>query len=86
MPYDRLDSKIKMRVNKSVNRFVNVKNLTEYVYKTYPTYMIKDEINILIDVRKNAFSMNFTYTKNKLISYLDDSHINYLSMPELGIE
>lgn len=48
--------------------------------------LLKNEINLLIDVRKNPFSMNFSFTKNKLMNYLEKTGIEYLHTPELGIE
>lgn len=48
--------------------------------------LVKKEINLLIDVRKNAFSMNFSFTKNKLMNYLEKTGIEYLHLPELGVE
>lgn len=48
--------------------------------------LLKNEINLLVDVRKNAFSMSFSFTKNKLINYLEKTGIEYLHTPELGIE
>jgi len=48
--------------------------------------LIKNEINLLIDVRKNPFSMNFSFTKNKLKNYLEKTGIDYIHIPELGID
>jgi len=48
--------------------------------------LLKNEINLLIDVRKNAFSMSFSFTKNKLMNYLEKTGIEYLHTPVLGIE
>jgi uncharacterized protein (DUF488 family) len=48
--------------------------------------LLKNEINLLIDVRKNPFSMNFSFTKNKLMNYLSKTGIEYLHTPELGVE
>jgi uncharacterized protein (DUF488 family) len=48
--------------------------------------LLKNEINLLIDVRKNPFSMNFSFTKNKLMNYLKKTGIEYLHTPDLGIE
>jgi len=48
--------------------------------------LIKNYIDILIDVRKNPFSMKFDFTKNSLKNYLENSEIRYLHIPELGIE
>jgi len=48
--------------------------------------LIQNDIGILIDVRKNPFSMNFNFTKKKLTNFLNKSDIQYLHIPELGIE
>lgn len=48
--------------------------------------LIKNEIDLLIDVRKNPFSMNFSFTKDKLKKYLEKIGIDYIHIPELGIE
>jgi len=48
--------------------------------------LIKNKVNMLIDVRKNPFSMNFSYVKAALKKYLDSVGIEYLHIPELGIE
>lgn len=48
--------------------------------------LIKNEINLLIDVRKNPFSMNFSFTKNKLKNYLEKTGVDYIHIPELGID
>lgn len=48
--------------------------------------LIKNEINLLIDVRKNPFSMNFSFTKGKLSNYLEKTDIEYIHIPELGID
>lgn len=47
--------------------------------------LIKNEIDLLIDVRKNPFSMNFSFTKDKLKNYLGKTGIEYIHIPELGI-
>lgn len=48
--------------------------------------LIQNSIDILIDVRKNPFSMKFSFTKNRLKNYLENSEIQYIHIPELGIE
>ncbi|MBC2693886.1 MAG: DUF488 family protein [Desulfobacteraceae bacterium] len=48
--------------------------------------LIKNEIDLIIDVRKNPFSMNFSFTKNKLQNYLEKIGMQYIHIPELGIE
>ncbi|MDO8537404.1 MAG: DUF488 family protein [archaeon] len=48
--------------------------------------LIQNNISLLIDVRKNAFSMKKNFSKNHLIKCLKNSGINYLHFPELGID
>ncbi len=47
--------------------------------------LLEKGIDILVDVRYNPFSMNFSFTKNKLRKYLESVGIEYLHIPELGI-
>ena len=48
--------------------------------------LIQNAIDLLVDVRKNPFSMKFDFTKNNLKNDLENSEIRYLHIPELGIE
>jgi len=48
--------------------------------------LIQNQIDLLIDVRKNPFSMNFSFTRSKLETYLGKVDIRYTHIPELGIE
>jgi uncharacterized protein (DUF488 family) len=48
--------------------------------------LIQNTIDIVVDVRANPFSMNFSFTKTKLTNYLKKAGIEYLHIPELGIK
>ena len=48
--------------------------------------LIQNQIDILIDVRKNPFSMNFSFIRSKLENYLRKVDIQYVHIPELGID
>ncbi len=48
--------------------------------------LIENKVDVVIDVRKNPFSMNFCFTKSNLVKFLDSVKIKYLHIPELGIE
>lgn len=48
--------------------------------------LIENKIDILIDIRNNPFSMNFSFTQKKLREYLEKSGIKYMHIPELGIK
>lgn len=47
--------------------------------------LIKNKIDILIDVRRNPYSLKFGFKKNLLKNYLEKLEIEYIHMPELGI-
>ncbi len=48
--------------------------------------LVSNQIELLIDIRRNPFSMNFIYIKDALMKELKDVGIDYLHIPELGIE
>lgn len=48
--------------------------------------LISNHITVLIDVRKNAFSRKYGYSKEALSRNLQNIGINYMHIPELGIE
>ncbi|MBI2136586.1 DUF488 family protein [Candidatus Woesearchaeota archaeon] len=48
--------------------------------------LVGNKIELLIDVRRNPFSMNFAYIKDALQKKLKNLGIDYLHIPELGIE
>ena len=51
----------------------------------YLRRLIKENIDILIDVRQNPRSMKFDFNHNKLYDYLNKVSIQYIGIPELGI-
>ena len=55
-------------------------HIDEYLNK-----LIKNNIKLLCDVRKNALSMKYGFSKNQLITALNKLNIKYLHMPVLGI-
>jgi uncharacterized protein (DUF488 family) len=52
----------------------------------YLNQLIKNNIKLLLDVRKNPFSMKFGFSKNQLSNYCENIGIKYLHLPEAGIE
>ncbi len=56
------------------------KTLDEFLYT-----LIKNKINTLVDVRKNAFSRKYGFSKGTLKRNLEKLNIEYIHMPELGI-
>lgn len=51
----------------------------------YLNRLIKNDIKVLVDVRKNALSMKFGFSKNQLNNYCNSLGIEYLHIPEVGI-
>ena len=52
----------------------------------YLNRLIKNDIKILVDVRRNALSMKFGFSKNQLKDYCDKLGIEYMHIPEVGIQ
>jgi len=48
--------------------------------------LIKNSIEVLVDVRSNPFSMNLSFIQKKLSEYLQKVGIKYEHIPELGID
>jgi len=47
--------------------------------------LVINKIDVVVDVRKNAYSMKFGFQLNKLKNYLEKIEVDYIHMPELGI-
>ena len=54
--------------------------------EAYLRKLMDQRVNLLCDVRKNALSMKFGFSKNQLRSALNAVGIDYKHIPELGIE
>ncbi|MFN0030969.1 MAG: DUF488 family protein [Flavobacteriales bacterium] len=54
--------------------------------EAYLNKLVKNDIKVLVDVRRNPLSMKFGFSKTSLINYCNSLHIEYLHIPELGIE
>ncbi len=55
-------------------------SLEEYLVR-----LIKNDVNVLVDVRRNAMSMKYGFSKNQLIKYCDSVGIGYVHIPDVGI-
>jgi len=53
---------------------------------TYINKLIANHIQTLVDVRKNAYSNKFGFSKKEFVYCLEKSDIKYIHIPELGIE
>lgn len=56
------------------------KSIDAFLYE-----LILNKVNLLIDVRKNAYSMKFGFNNSKLKNYSEKLGIDYLHVPDLGI-
>ncbi len=48
--------------------------------------LIQNQIRLVADLRFNPFSMNAVFTKSRLLDYLKKAGIDYIHIPELGID
>ena len=53
---------------------------------TYINKLLQNHIGTLVDVRKNAYSNKFGFSKKEFMYCLEKSSIKYIHIPELGIE
>ena len=54
--------------------------------ENYLNKLVRNNIKLLIDVRKNPLSMKFGFSKTLLKRYCDNLGIDYLHVPEVGID
>jgi uncharacterized protein (DUF488 family) len=52
----------------------------------YLNRLIKNDVKILVDVRNNALSMKFGFSKTQLKKFCASLNIEYLHIPEVGIQ
>ena len=55
-------------------------------FDEYLNKLIKNNVRVLCDVRKNALSMKYGFSKNQLKNAAEKLDIKYIHIPELGIE
>ena len=53
---------------------------------TYINKLLQNHIKTLVDVRKNAYSNKFGFSKKEFMYCLERSGVKYIHIPELGIE
>ena len=53
---------------------------------TYLNKLIKNNVRLLCDIRRNPISMKYGFSKKQLKSYCEELDIKYIHIPELGIE
>ena len=75
--------KEKMRSCKSSIYTIGYESIT---LETYINKLIKNDIKLLCDVRKNPFSRKFGFSHKALSNILFKLNIEYVHIPQLGIE
>ena len=55
-------------------------------FEQYLNELIQEDIKVLVDVRKNAHSMKYGFSKKTLQSAVENLGIEYIHIPNLGIE
>lgn len=53
--------------------------------ENYLNKLVKNDVKLLVDVRKNSLSMKFGFSKSLLTKYCESIGINYIHIPEVGI-
>ena len=51
----------------------------------YLNRLIRNDVRVLVDVRRNPLSMKYGFSKSQLMRYCDSLDIEYLHLPEVGI-
>jgi hypothetical protein len=54
--------------------------------ETYLNKLIINDVKLLVDVRKNSFSMKYGFSKSQLLNACEGIGIKYMHLPQLGIE
>jgi uncharacterized protein (DUF488 family) len=74
------------------SRRYNAENITLFTIgyegislEAYLNKLVKNGVQMLIDVRNNALSMKFGFSKNQLKRYCESLNISYIHIPEVGI-
>lgn len=52
----------------------------------YLNRLLKNDVKVLVDVRRNPLSMKFGFSKNQLKNYCNSLGIEYQHIPEVGIQ
>jgi len=52
----------------------------------YLNRLIRNDVKVLVDVRRNPLSMKYGFSKSQLQRYCENLTIEYLHFPEVGIE
>ena len=51
----------------------------------YLNLLIKNNIQVIFDVRRNPISRKFGFSKSRLSTYAENIHVKYIHLPSLGV-
>lgn len=54
--------------------------------EAYLNKLLKNNIHVLVDVRKNALSMKYGFSKSQLSRFCESVGIKYIHLPDVGIQ
>jgi len=82
---DEYEEVKKAKPSKTINALYTIgyEGITQ---EEYLNRLIRNDIKILCDVRRNSKSMKFGFSKNQLKTACESLNIEYVHIPELGIE
>lgn len=90
MAKDILNDEMMERVEKSIpkqkDRVLFTIGYEGISLEKYLSKLVKNNVDALVDVRKNPLSMKFGFSKSQLKTYCKNLGISYYHIPEVGIE
>ncbi|WP_116786998.1 DUF488 domain-containing protein [Flavobacterium psychrotrophum] len=78
-------AKVNLQINKSFERVLFTIGYEGNSLEEYLNKLIRNNVRLLVDVRKNPLSMKFGFSKALLKKYCESVGIGYLHIPEVGI-
>lgn len=75
-------NKAKPKGNKTILFTIGYEGIS---LEEYLNRLLKNDVKVLVDVRKNPLSMKYGFSKNQLKRSCENMNIQYLHFPELGI-
>jgi len=82
---EQLDVVNKFKVEKTAKTLYTI-GYEGIPFERYFVYLLKNGIKVLCDVRKNAYSQKFGFSKATLKKACEGTGILYVHLPQLGIE
>jgi uncharacterized protein (DUF488 family) len=75
--------KLKPKISKTILYTIGYEGVS---LENYLLKLIKNDVKLLVDVRKNPLSMKYGFSKNQLKKFCENLGIQYTHIPEVGIQ